>query len=86
MWFVYGFTPSDVQVGSGREFEQSVAAFCMEVRAHFGADAFSVTASARPKGSIEVWYRLPRRPDGDAFWRERLQARGLSARRVPARA
>lgn len=86
MWFVYGFTPSVAQIDSGREFEQSVAVFCAEVRAHFGADAFFVAASARPNGSIEVWYRLPRRPDGDAFWPERLQARGLRARRVPARA
>ena len=86
MWFVYGFTRSDAQGGNGREFEQTVAAFCTEVRAHFGADAFFVAASARPRGSIEVWYRLPRRPDGDAFWQQRLQARGLNARRVPARA
>lgn len=86
MWFVYGFTPSDVRVGSGRDFEQSVATFCTEVRAQFGSSAFFVVASARPKGSIEVWYRLPRRPDGDAFWLQGLQARGLKARRVPARA
>jgi len=75
-----------VQVGGAREFEQSVAAFCSEVRAHFGANAYFVAASARPKGSIEIWYRLPRRPDGDAFWQDRLQARRLNARRVPARA
>lgn len=86
MWFVYGFTPSDAQVGNARDFEQSVTAFCTEVRTHFGADAFFVAASARPHGRIEIWYRLPRRPDGDAFWRERLQARRLSASRVPARA
>ena len=87
MWFVYGFTPSDPQLGIGREFEQAVGAFCSEVRTHYGVDAFFVAASARAAGgSIEIWYRLARCPDGDAFWQAQLQARGLRARRVAARA
>ena len=87
MWFVYGFTFSDPQRGSGREFAQAVDAFCAEVCANFAADAFCVPATARgPGGRIEVWYRLARRPDGDAFWQARLQARRLSAARIPARA
>ncbi|MEP6940246.1 MAG: hypothetical protein ABI846_10810 [Rudaea sp.] len=87
MWFVYRFTGNDAQRGIGPPFEVAVSTFSEEVRTHFGAQAFCVAASARATGGgIEIWFRLARPPDGDAFWESKLKAHGLSARRVAARA